>query len=70
MSSNNNFLFSFLAKCVAANAAIGLGASSLTERTCHGEGNYDEDTGDYAEGWNESVSNYSWRHYTSSQLGR
>ncbi|XP_060598141.1 polycystin-1-like isoform X3 [Ruditapes philippinarum] len=57
------------AKCEAANAASNLGASSLTDRTCYGQGNYDEDTDDYAEGWNDSNSNYSWRHYSAGELG-
>ena len=58
------------AKCQAANAASNLGASSLTDRTCYGQGDYDEDTDDYAEGWNESSSNYSWRYYSAGELGR
>ncbi|KAH3864143.1 hypothetical protein DPMN_027157 [Dreissena polymorpha] len=56
-------------KCQASNAAAHYGASTLTDRTCHGEGQYEEDTGTYTEGWNGSNSNGSWKHYSATQLG-
>ncbi|XP_052761742.1 polycystin-1-like isoform X2 [Mya arenaria] len=58
-----------ISPCIAADSADRLGASTLTMRTCHGEGQYDEDTDTYQEGWNGSNANGSWKHYSAAQLG-
>ena len=57
-------------RCGAAGAAASLGASVLTDRTCHGDGQYQEDKKSYGEGWNGSNSNGSWRHFTAGDLKR